>query len=100
MASEHPKSAQGRSLPRAGSPLSVAVRKRRRLITGPKGGAKKFDIDQLIEDVKEAYEEYPPETLQSIWEHKSYVMIEVQRTKPKPGGSNYPKHDQSKRRRL
>ena len=74
--------------------LSVAVRKRRRsLMRGPK----RFDIDQLVEDVKQAFEEYPPEQLEKMWQHKSYVMGAVLKTKPKAGGSNYPKHDPKKR---
>ena len=74
--------------------LSVAVRKRRRTIMR---GAKKFDIDQLVEDVYQAYLEYDPNQLDKMWQHKSYVMGAVLTTKPKAGGSNYPKHDPSKK---
>ena len=35
------------------------------------------------------FEEYPPEQLEKMWEHKSYVMGAVLKTKPKVGGSNY-----------
>ena len=74
--------------------LSVAVRKRRRsLMRGPK----RFDIDQLVDDVKQAFDEYPPEQLEKMWKHKSYVMGAVLTTKPKAGGSNYPRHDPKKR---
>ena len=45
----------------------------------------------------QAFEEYPPEQLEKMWEHKSYVMGAVLKTKPKVGGSNYPKHDPKKR---
>ena len=33
-----------------------------------------------------------------MWQHKSYVMGAVLTTKPKAGGSNYPKHDPSKKK--
>ena len=58
----------------------------------------RFDIDQLVEDVREAFEEYPPEKLELMWQHKSYVMGAVLATQPKPGGSNYARHDPKKRR--
>jgi hypothetical protein len=76
--------------------LAVAVRKRRRTTMK---GPKKFDINQLVLDVKEAFEEYPAEELEKMWQHKSYVMKAVLKTKPKAGGSNYPKHDPDKRAR-
>ena len=47
-------------------------------------------------DVEEAYADYPPEQLEKMWQHKSYVMRAVLETKPKVGGSNYPKHDPKK----
>jgi len=75
--------------------LSVAVRKRRRVTMR---GAKRFDIDQLVEDVYQAYVEYDPDQLEKMWQHKSYVMGAVLTTKPKAGGSNYPKHDPSKKK--
>ena len=75
--------------------LSVAVRKRRRTTMR---GAKKFDIDQLVEDVYQAYKEYDPDQLEKMWQHKSYVMGAVLTTQPKAGGSNYPKHDPSKKK--
>ena len=53
-------------------------------------GAKKFDIDQLVEDVYQAYREYDPSQLEKRWQHKSYVMGAVLTTKPKAGGSNTP----------
>ena len=49
-------------------------------------------------DVHEAFAEYPPEQLDKMWQHKSYVMRAVLETKPKVGGSNYPKHDPKKRK--
>ena len=61
-------------------------------------GPKRFDIDQLVEDVMQAFEDYPPEQLEKMWQHKSYVMRAVLKTQPKAGGSNYPKHDPDKRR--
>ena len=70
----------------------MAVRKRRRTTMR---GAKRFDIDQL--DVHQAYLEYDSEQLEKIWQHKSYVMGAVLTTAPKVGGSNYPKHDPSKK---
>ena len=75
--------------------LSVAVRKRRRSIMR---GPRRFDIDTLVKDVMEAFEEYPPEQLEKMWQHKSYVMGAVLTTKPKAGGSNYPRHDPKKLR--
>ena len=36
--------------------------------------------------------------LEKMWQHKSYVMRAVLETKPKVGGSNYPKHDPKKRK--
>jgi hypothetical protein len=76
--------------------LSVAVRKRRReMMRGPR----RFDIDQLVEDVMQAFEDYPPEQLEKMWQHKSYVMKAVLTTTPKAGGNNYPPHDQSKRQK-
>lgn len=74
--------------------LSVAVRKRRRTTMR---GVKRFDIDQLVEDVHQAYKEYPPEQIEAMWRHKSYVMGAVLETKPKKGGSNYPRHDPTKK---
>ena len=53
---------------------------------------KKFDIDQLVEDVMQAFEDYPADELEKMWQHKSYVMGAVLETKPKKGGSNYPRH--------
>lgn len=73
--------------------LSVAVRKRRR---STMRGPKRFDIDTLVEDVMQAFEDYPPEQLEKMWQHKSYVMGAVLTTKPKAGGSNYPRHDPKK----
>ena len=52
-------------------------------------GPTRFDIDQLVEDVKQAFEAYPPEQLEKMWQHKSYVMGAVLTTKPKVGGSNH-----------
>ena len=74
--------------------LSVAVRKRRRTIMR---GAKRFDIDQLVEDVHEAFLEYDSDQLEKMWQHKTYVIGAVLTTAPKVGGSNYPKHDPSKK---
>ena len=74
--------------------LGVAVRKRRRTTMR---GVKRFDIDQLVEDVHQAYLEYDSEQLEKMWQHKSYVMGAVLTTAPKAGGSNYPKHDPSKK---
>ena len=59
-------------------------------------GPRRFDIDQLVADVLEAFEEYPAKQLEKMWQHKSYVMRAVQTTKPKKGGSNYPRHDPKK----
>ena len=75
--------------------LSVAVRKRRPILML---GNKRFDIEQLVTDVVEAFHEYPRETLEQMWQHKSYVMRAVLTTHPKVGGSNYPKHDPSMHR--
>ena len=63
-------------------------------------GPKRFDIPTLVEDVMQAFEDYPPEQLDKMWQHKSYVMGAVLTTTPKVGGSNlnYPKHDPTKRR--
>ena len=36
-------------------------------------GAKRFDIDQLVEDVHQAYLEYDSEQLEKMWQHKSYM---------------------------
>lgn len=41
----------------------------------------------------QAFEDYPPEQLEKMWEHKSYIMGAVLKTKPKAGGSNYPRHE-------
>lgn len=74
--------------------LAVAVRKRRR---STMRGPKRFDIPTLVEDVETAFKEYPPEQLEKMWQHKSYVMGAVLTTKPKIGGSNYPCHNPAKR---
>ena len=50
--------------------LGVALRKRRRKTMR---GAKRFDIDQLVEDVHQAYLEYDSEQLEKMWQHKSYM---------------------------
>ena len=76
------------------APGTVSVRKRRRTIMS---GPRRFDIPTLVEDVKEEFENYPHEQLEKMWQHKSYVMGAVLRTKPKVGGSNYPRHDPKKR---
>ena len=47
--------------------LAVAVRKRRR---STMRGPKRFDIPTLVEDVDTAFEEYPPEQLETMWQHK------------------------------
>ena len=73
--------------------LAVAVRKRRR---GTMRGPKRFDIDQLVTDVMEAFQDYSSDQLEKMWQHKSYVMRAVLTTKPKVGGSNYPRHDPQK----
>ena len=59
-------------------------------------GPQRFDIPTMVEDVMQAFEEYPPEQLEKMWAHKSYVMGAVLKTKPKVGGSNYPRHDPKK----
>ena len=56
------------------------------------------DIATLVEDVMQAFAEYPHEQLEAMWQHKSYVMGAVLTTKPKVGGSNYPRHDPKKRK--
>ena len=61
-------------------------------------GPKRFDIDQLVTDVMLAFEEYPPEQLEAMWQHKTYVMSAVQTTKPKAGGRKYPRHNPAKRK--
>ena len=75
--------------------MRTYVRKRRR---STMRGPKRFDIDTLVEDVYKAFKEYPPEELEKMWQHKSYVMGAVLETKPKKGGSNYPRHNPAKRR--
>ena len=40
----------------------------------------------------QAFEDYPADELEKMWQHKSYVMGAVLETKPKKGGSNYPRH--------
>ena len=79
--------------------LSVAVRKRRRThMRGPK----RFDIPTLVEDVMQAFEDYPPEQLDTMWQHKSYGSTSwapCSRPRPRSAArSNYPKHDPTKRR--
>ena len=74
--------------------LGVAVRKRRR---STMRGAKRFDVDQLAEDVHQAFLDYDFEQLEKMWQHKSYVMRAVLTTTPKVGGSNYPRHDPAKK---
>ena len=51
-------------------------------------GPKRFDIQTLVEDVKQAFEEYPPEQLEKMWAHKSYIMGAVLKTKPKRGADD------------
>ena len=51
----------------------------------PMKGKKRFDIDQLVKDVMEAFEDYPPEQLEKMWQHKSYVMRAVLTTQPNFG---------------
>ena len=51
-----------------------------------------------MQDVYQAFKEYPPEQIEAMWRHKTYVMGAVLETKPKKGGSNYPHHDPAKRR--
>ena len=76
--------------------LAVAVRKQRRATMR---GPRRFDIDQLVADVEQAFKDYPPEQLEKMWVHKSYVMRAVLTTTPKVGGSNYPRHDPKKHSR-
>ena len=76
---------------------AVAVRKRRRSTLGSTmKGPKRFDIATLVDDVMQAFEEYPPAQLEKMWQHKSYVLDAVEKTKPKPGGCNYLRHDPRK----
>ena len=48
---------------------------------------------QLVKDVMQAFQDCPAEELERMWQHKSYVMGAVLETKPKKGGSNYPRHN-------
>ena len=74
--------------------LSVAVRKRRRsLMRGPK----RFDIDQLVDDVRQAYGFAKNSPSGAIGEDELRHGRRAAKTKPKAGGSNYPKHDPKQR---
>ena len=77
----------------ADSVRHVVTKRRRTTVRGPR----RFDIPTLVADVEEAFKAYDPESLEKMWQHKSYVMGAVLATKPKPGGSNYPRHNPAKR---
>ena len=62
--------------------LSTAVRKLRR-------GRRDFDLDQLEEDVKQAFDDYPREKLESMWAVKSSNMKKIIEAK---GGNDYNQH--------
>lgn len=63
--------------------LACLVSKRRR---GLATRHAQFDLDQLSADVQQAFEDYDPETLDSMWAYKSEVMQKIVEAK---GGNWY-----------
>ena len=62
----------------ADSVRHVVTKRRRTTVRGPR----RFDIPTLVADVEEAFKAYDPESLEKMWQHKSYVMGAVLATKP------------------
>ena len=69
--------------------LGAAVRKLRR-------GRRSFDLDQLVQDVFEAFHAYDPKHLEKMWQTKTSVMKKVIAAK---GGNMYPLHRTKEERR-
>lgn len=62
--------------------LSAAVRKARR-------GNRSFNIDQLVQDVLEAFHAYEPAHLEKMWQTKTSVMKKIIAAE---GGNEYSLH--------
>lgn len=62
--------------------LSKLVRKLR-------AGKRSFDVEKLVADVEEAWDDYKPEILAKMWEHLDYCLWETWLSK---GGNSYRRH--------
>ena len=67
------------------APMKATIKK----IIGKKGSESKEAqlVEQLVEDVHREFAEYPPEQLEKMWQHKSYVMGAVLETQPQGDGA-------------
>ena len=63
------------------------MRKVRRGPAGPNESSR-FDIEQLVCDVKSAYDAYSADSLEEMWQYKEYVMSQV----AQDGGNEYERH--------
>ena len=48
----------------------------------------RFDVEQLVRDVKSQYDAYPAETLSEMWDYKQHIMKVVARD----GSNTYDRH--------
>ena len=71
--------------------LAVAVHKRRRTTSH----TTLFDLERLVKDVEAAFKEYDADTLDSMWDYKTYVMEQI----AIDGGNTYPRHRPQDRKR-
>ena len=62
--------------------LSKLVRKLR-------AGKRSFDVEKLVLDVEEAWDDYKPETLAKMWDHLDYCLWETWLSN---GGNSYRRH--------
>ena len=63
------------------------VRKIRRGPAGPDESSR-FDVEQLVRDVKSVYDGYSADSLEEMWQYKEYVMARV----AQDGGNEYERH--------
>ena len=71
--------------------LAVAVHKRLRTTSH----TTLFDLERLVKDVEAAFKEYDADTLDSMWDYKTYVMEQI----AIDGGNTYPRHRPQDRKR-
>ena len=50
--------------------------------------ADRFDVEQLVRDVKSVYDGYSADSLEEMWQYKEYVMARV----AQDGGNEYERH--------
>ena len=64
---------------------------------GPGPGQRgKFDVEQLVKDVKRVYDGYSAEKLEEVWQYKEHVMSEFAHD----GSNTYERHRKRAVRRM